>query len=169
MIRDSLSEYCSISSSCSAEDSCCNQEVWDFVPPRSSLPPAEPAGAQHQAFTVLPAWGDVLVIEMQSDPTNLKGCVKAVLSPPRRRIGGPEGGGAGFQTLRGLWLPDGEPGVVSGRLEVLGPHELDVFYRTSEELSRLEFGRRRNFQRVERPSPGNRTCDRPDPVDTKPL
>lgn len=55
MIRDSLSEYCSIFSSCSSEqqDSYCNQEVWDFVPPQSSLSPAEPAAAQLPAFTVL--------------------------------------------------------------------------------------------------------------------
>ncbi|XP_024117548.1 leucine-rich repeat serine/threonine-protein kinase 1 isoform X3 [Oryzias melastigma] len=155
MIRDSLSEYCSIFSSCSSEqqDSYCNQEVWDFVPPQSSLSPAEPAAAQLPAFTVLlvngTLWiprrgGDVLVIEMQSDTNHLRGRVKAVLSPPTDSSLGVLKDAAlvskhavvcGFQKENQDWT------LVVWRS--WGPHELDIFYRTSEELSRLEFSRRR--------------------------
>lgn len=34
---------------------------------------------------------------------------------------GSEGRRAGLQTRRGLWLPEGKPGLDSGCVEVLGP------------------------------------------------
>uniref|UniRef100_A0A3P9J7W9 non-specific serine/threonine protein kinase n=1 Tax=Oryzias latipes TaxID=8090 RepID=A0A3P9J7W9_ORYLA len=165
MIQDSLSEYCSISSTCTTErkDSDCTEpspgepqelgcELRDSVQLESSLPPAEAATPQLQAFTLLlvnrTLWiprrgGDVLIIEMQSETNKLRGCVMAVLRPPTDLALGVLEEAAlvaknavvcGFQKENREWS------LVVWRSWC--NRELDIFYRTSEELSCLEFGRR---------------------------
>lgn len=182
--QDSLTDYCSISSSCSLEpqESDCStieglssldshsslllpahqietskdQDHHKSTNPESALNSAVNVNAtipQLQAFTVLPVnetlWiprrgGDVLVVDMQSHGSQLRGRVIAVLSPPR---------------CSSLGILE-EPALVAKDTVVCGFHkknmewclcvwrgwgcrELEVFYQSYEDLGRLETSMRK--------------------------
>ncbi|CAN9506910.1 unnamed protein product [Ophioblennius macclurei] len=173
--QESLTDYCSITSSCSTEppQSDCSRTDNLSLPAGCSssaslsaesegsdrdqseptltdphLDPAESSDPELQAFTVLPVsgalWiprrgGDVMLIEVQSHADQLRGRVIGVLAPPGRSS-------LGFLEEAALVAKDT---VVCGfRKENMdwclcvwkdwGSRELELFYRSYEELGRLE-------------------------------
>ncbi|KAF1392492.1 hypothetical protein PFLUV_G00028510 [Perca fluviatilis] len=164
--QDSLTEYCSISSNCSLEplgSDCSSTAGLASLASHSSVPlPAEdqdqqastnPTPPHLQAFTVLPVngtlWiprrgGDMMVIEMQSHGSQLRGRVIAVLSPP---------GCSSLGILEEAVLVAKDTVVCGFHKENMewclcvwrgwGCRELEVFYQSYEELSRLETSMRK--------------------------
>ncbi|XP_032367721.1 leucine-rich repeat serine/threonine-protein kinase 1 isoform X2 [Etheostoma spectabile] len=164
--QDSLTEYCSISSNCSLEpvgSDCSSPAALASLASHSSVPlsaedqdqqaSSNPTPPQLQAFTVLPVngtlWiprrgGDVMVIEMQSHDDQLRGRVIAVLSPP---------GCSSLGNLEKAALVAKDTVVCGFHKENMewclcvwrgwGCRELEVFYQSYEELSRLETSMRK--------------------------
>ncbi|KAM8762163.1 leucine-rich repeat serine/threonine-protein kinase 1 [Acanthopagrus schlegelii] len=180
--QDSLTDYCSISSSSSLElpgSDCSSTTGCSTIGSHSSLPlPAkreeigedQQASTNHeseldwaemvnsrppqlQAFTVLSVngtlWiprrgGDVIVIEMQPHADDVRGRVIAVLSPPEC---------SSLGTLKEAALVAKDTVVCGFQKENTewclcvwrgwGSHELEVFYQSYEELSRLETSMRK--------------------------
>ncbi|KAM3625600.1 uncharacterized protein V6R79_014655 [Siganus canaliculatus] len=112
-----------------------------------------PTPPEVQAFTLLPVngtlWiprrgGDVMVVELQPQANQLRGRVIAVLTPPGRTSLGTLAAAAAVagDTVVCGFRGDGSEWSLCVWRGWGGP-ELDVFYRCSEELGRLEISMRR--------------------------
>uniref|UniRef100_H3CMJ3 non-specific serine/threonine protein kinase n=1 Tax=Tetraodon nigroviridis TaxID=99883 RepID=H3CMJ3_TETNG len=122
-------------------------------PDQDCAGPERPPCRRRRAFTVLSVnrtlWiprreGDVLVIELQSCSNQLRGRVIAVLSPPSYSSLGilQEAALVAHDTVVcGFLKPDMEWSLCVWR--GWGSHELEVFYKSYEELGRLETDMRR--------------------------
>ncbi|XP_058485313.1 leucine-rich repeat serine/threonine-protein kinase 1 [Solea solea] len=169
--QDSLTDYCSISSTCSDLASShthgikllppshpggpggVQEQQVSISPDLDSAGPEKTTETELQAFSVLPVngtlWiprrgGDVMVIEVQSHGDQLTGRVIAVLRPPQCSSLGVLQEAAlvahdtvvcGFQQENSAWCLCVWRGW--------GCSELELFYQSYEELSRLESSMRR--------------------------